>query len=150
MFLQQESQDLDLLLLQGLHCLALLSLHLSILYNNLVVRSFPRLHFIVFFLQVLWSKFAILFKFFSKKTNHFWNTPSTMFLSPVSLSFCSSRFFVFPNLFIGFFSFLELSFFRFRYRLSFLSICFGSTFTFFKSLYNVFRKLLIFRELCTP
>ena len=31
-----------------------------------------------FFLQVFWSKFAILFKFFSKKTNHFWITLSTL------------------------------------------------------------------------
>ena len=56
--MQQESQDLGLLLLQGLGCLALLNL------------SFLRFHFIVFFLQVFGSKFAILFKFLSKKTNH--------------------------------------------------------------------------------
>ena len=68
--MQQESQNLGLLLLQSLVCLALLNLHLLILYNDLVVLSFPRFHFIVFFLQVFWSKFAILFKFFSKKTNH--------------------------------------------------------------------------------
>ena len=45
---------------------------------------------------------------------------------------------------------LELSFFRFQYRLSFLSICFASTFTFFKSLSNVFKRLLIFREILNP
>ena len=72
------------LLLQGLDCLTLQSLDLLILYNGLVMLSFPRSPspFIVLFLQVFWSKFAILFKFFSKKTNHFLTKPSTLFFSP--------------------------------------------------------------------
>ena len=97
----------------------MLSFHLFILCNVLVMLSFPSFPLIFFFLQVFWSKFATLLKFSRIKpikTNHFWITPSTIFLSPVS-----------------FFSFLELSFLHFRFRLSFFSICFGSTFTFFKS-----------------
>ena len=78
--------------------------------------SFPSLSFIVFFLQTFWSKFTILFKFFLKKTNHFWTTPSTLFLFPVSLSSCSLRFLVSPNLSVAFFSILELSFFCFWYQ----------------------------------
>ena len=61
-------------------------------------------------------KFTIFFKLFLKKTNHFWTTPSTLFLFPVSLSSCSLRFLVSLNLFVSFFSILELSFFRFRYQ----------------------------------
>ena len=38
--LNQQSQDLGLLLLQGLDCLTLLSLHLLILYNELVMHLF--------------------------------------------------------------------------------------------------------------
>ena len=71
--------------------------------------SFPSFPFIVFFLQVFWSKFAILFKFFLKKTNHFRTTPSTLFLSPVSLSSCYLRFLslqIFPLLFSHFLSLL--------------------------------------------
>ena len=56
--LQQQSQDLNLLLLQGLDCLTFLSLYLLILYNELIMQSFPRFPFIVLFLQVFWSKFA--------------------------------------------------------------------------------------------
>ena len=48
--------------------------------------SFPSFPFIAFFLQVLWSKFAILIKFFSKKTNEFWTTTSNLFLPQVSIS----------------------------------------------------------------
>ena len=84
------------------------------------------------------------------KSNHLWTSPSTMFLSPVTLSSCTSRFLslqFFPLLFSHFLSFI---FFRFCYTLSFLSICFGSMFTFFKSLCNVFKKLLILREIFTP
>ena len=124
--LQQQSQDLSLLLLQGLDFLTLLSLDLLILCNELVMLSFPSLTFIVLFLQVFWSKFAILLKFYLKKTNHFSTKPSTLFLSPtfiLPLTFsCLSKFFhCFPSLF------LELFF-------SLLSICFGSMFIFFKSL----------------
>ena len=55
--------------------------------------------------------------FSSKKINHFLTKPSTLFLSPVSLSSCLLRFHVSPNLSIDcFFLFLELSFFRFRYQ----------------------------------
>ena len=97
------------------------------LYNELVMLSFPSFPFIVFFLQVFWSKFAILLKFFRMKrikTNHFWTTPSTMSLSPVSLSSCTSRFLplqIFPLLFFHFLSFL---FFVFDIIwLSFLSVC---------------------------
>ena len=115
--LQQQSQDLSLLLLQGLDCLTLLSLDLLILYNEVVMLSFPSFPFIVLFLQVFWSKFAVLFKFFSKKTNHFLTKPSTLFLSPVSLSSCLLRFHVSLNLSIDFFSyFLSFLFFRFRYQ----------------------------------
>ena len=134
-------------MLQDVDCMTLLSLHLFILYNELVMLYFPSFPFIVFFLQCdlnsspcsgfSWIKWI--------KTNHFWTTSSTMFLSPVSLSSCTSRF-----LFLQIFLLLELSFFRFQYRLSFLSICFASTVTFFKSLSNVFKRLLIFREILTP
>ena len=48
--LQQQSQDLSLLLLQGLDSLILLSLHLLIVYNEMVMLSFPNFPFIVFFL----------------------------------------------------------------------------------------------------
>ena len=84
--LQQQNQDLSLLLLQGLDCLTLLNLNLFILYNELVMLSFPSFPFIVLFLQVFESKFAILYKFFSMKTNRFLSKPSTLFLSTVSLS----------------------------------------------------------------
>ena len=80
--LQQQSQDLSLLLLQGLDCLTLLTLSLLILYNELFMLSFPGFPSIVLLLQVFWSKFTILFKFFSKKTNHFLTKPSTLFFSP--------------------------------------------------------------------
>ena len=51
---------------------------------------------------------------------------------------------IFLLLFSQFLSFL---FFVFDIRLSFLIICFGATFTYFKSLYFDFKKLRIFREL---
>ena len=57
-----------------------------------------------------------LFKFFSKKTNHFLTKPSTLISSPVSLSLASYVFIsleIFPFIF---FLFLELSYFRFRYH----------------------------------
>ena len=97
----------------------------------LVMLSLP---FIAFFLQVFWSKFETLFKFFSQKTNKFWTKISSLLLSPVSFSSCSLPFLVHPNLPIVFFSrFLSL-FLVFAIRLNFLGICFRSTFTFFKSL----------------
>ena len=133
--LQQQSQDLSLLLLLGLDCLTLLSLDLLILYIKLVIESFPSFPFIVLFLQIFWSKFAILFEFFSNKTRHFSAKPSTLFLSPVPLSSRLLGFHVFPNVSIAFFPFfLSFLVFVFDIRLSFLSICFGSTFTFFKPL----------------
>ena len=133
--LQQQNQDMSLLLLQGLDCLTLVSLDLLILYNELVMLSFPSFPFIVLFLQVFWSNFAILLKFLSKKSNHFLAKPSTSFLSPASLSSCPLQFHVSPNLSIAFFSyFLSFLFIVFEIRLSFLRICFSSTFTFFKSL----------------
>ena len=141
--MKQKSENLGLLLLQSLDCLTFLSWHLFILYNELVMLSFPSFLLIVFFLQVFWSKFATLLKFFSNKTNK--NQPLLnytfyyVFIPSVTLVFS-----------LFFFSFLELSFYRFRYRLSFLGICFGSTFTFFKSLCNVFKKLLVFREIFPP
>ena len=143
MSLKQKSENLGLLLLQSLDCLTFLSWHLFILYNELVMLSFPSFLLIVFFLQVFWSKFLTLLKFFSNKTNK--NQPLLnytfyyVFIPSVTLVFS-----------LFFFSFLELSFYRFRYRLSFLGICFGSTFTFFKSLCNVFKKLLVFRETFPP
>ena len=137
--LQQQNQDLSLLLLQGLDCLTLLNLNLFILYNELVMLSFPSFPFIVLFLQVFESKFAILFKFFSMKTNHFLSKPSTLFLSTVSLSTCISSLtlsYLSKSFHCFFFliSWVSFLFFVFDIRLSFLSICFGSTFTFFKSL----------------
>ena len=119
--LQQQNQDLSLLLLQGLDCLTLLNLNLFILYNELVMLSFPTFPFIVLFLQVFESKFAILYKFFSMKTNRFLSKPSTLFLSTVSLStFISSLTFSYlsKSFHCFFFSdFLsELSFFRVRYQ----------------------------------
>ena len=120
--LQQQSQDLSLLLLQGLDCLTLLSLDLLILCNELFMPSFPSFPFIVLFLQVFWSKFAILFKLFSKKTNHFSTKSSILFLSPVSLSSCLLRFHVSPNLSINFFSyFLSFLFFVFDISLFWVS-----------------------------
>ena len=151
--MKQKGQNLGLLLLQGLDCLTLPSLHLFILCNELVMLSFSSFPYIVFFLQVFWYKFGTLLKFFSDKTNK--NQPLLsytfyyVFVTSVILS-CTSRFFFSPNLSIAFFSFFELSSFRFRYRLCFLSICFWSTFTCFKSLCNVFKKSLIFREIFTP
>ena len=50
--LQQQSQDLSVLLLQGLDCRILLSLHLLILYDEVVMLSFPSFPFIILFLQV--------------------------------------------------------------------------------------------------
>ena len=101
--LQQQSQDLSLLLLEGLDCLTFLSLDLLILYNKLFMLSFPSFPFLVLFLEVFWSKFATLFKFFSKKTNHFLTKPSTLILSPVSLSSCLLRFHISRDLSIYFF-----------------------------------------------
>ena len=91
------------------------------LYNGLVMLSFLSFPFIVWFLQVFWAKFVILFMFFSKKTTHLLFKPSTLFLSStVSLSSCPLRFsclskFLHCFLFSIFF-FLELSWFRFRYQ----------------------------------
>ena len=133
--LQQQNQDMSLLLLQGLDCLTLVSLDLLILYNELVMLSFPSFAFIVLFLQVFWSNVAIVLKFLSKKSNRFLAKPSTSFLSPASLSSCPLHFHVSPNLSIAFFAyFLSFLFIVFEIRLSFLRICFSSTFTFFKSL----------------
>ena len=137
--LQQQNQDLSLLLLQGLDCLTLLNLNLFILYNELVMLSFPSFPFIVLFLQVFESKFAILYQFFSMKTNRFLSKPSTLFSSTVSLSTfisslmlsCLSKSF---HCFFFLISWVSFLFFVFDIRLPFLSICFGSTFTFFKSL----------------
>ena len=97
-------QDLSLLLLQDLDWLNLLSLDLLILYNELVMLSFPSFPFIVLLLQDFWFKFGILFKFFFKKTNHFLTKPSTLFSSSVSLSSCPLRFHVSPSSSIAFFS----------------------------------------------
>ena len=77
------------------------------------------------------------------KTNHIWTTPSSMFLLPVSLSSCTSRFLSFQIFSLLFSCFLSFLFFVF-------DISFGSTLTFFKSLCNVFKKLLIFREISHP
>ena len=111
LFLQQESQDLGLLLLQGLGCLALLNLHLLTLYNHLVVLFFfPRFHFIVFFLQVFRSKFAILFKFFSKKTNHTFKLHLLLCFYPQCHFHLAAHVFmslqIFPLVFSNFLSFL--------------------------------------------
>ena len=110
---QQQNQDLSLLLLQGLDCLTLLSFYLLILYNELVMLSFLSFPFMALFSQVIWSKFAILLKFFPKKTNYFLTKPSTLFLSPVSLSSCPLRFHVSPNLSIAFFLISWAFFFSF-------------------------------------
>ena len=75
--LQHQSQDLSLLLLQGSVCLTLLSLNLLIL--NELLLSFSSFPFIFLFLRVFWSKFAILFEVFLKKT------PTT---SQLNLQFC--------------------------------------------------------------
>ena len=91
-----------------------------ILYIELVMLSFTSFPFVVLFFQVFWYKFAILFTFFSKNTNHFLIKPSTLFLSLVLLSSCALRFHVSPSLFLIFFLFLELSFFRFRCQ----TVCF--------------------------
>ena len=116
--LQQQSQDLSLLLLQGLDCLTLLSLDLLTLYNELFMLPFPSFPFIVLFLQIFWSKFAILFKLFSTKTNHFSTKSLILFLSPVSLSSLASYVFMsLQNLSINFFSyFLSFLFVHFRYQ----------------------------------
>ena len=47
------------------------------------------------------------------KTNHFWTSPSTMFLSPVWLSSCTSHFHLSPSLSIAFFLVSWASFFSF-------------------------------------
>ena len=99
--------------------------------------------FIIFFLLVFWSKITILFKFFSKKTNHLWTTLSTLFfLSSVLLSSCPSILLSLQIVLLHLFPFVELS-----SNSHFLSIYYRSTFTFFKSL---FKKLLIFREIFIP
>ena len=103
--LQQQSQDLFARL--GLSDFA--ELPFADFYDELIMLSFPIFSLVVFFLQVFWSKFAILFKFFWTKTNNFWTTPSTLHLFQVSLS--SLQIFS-----IAFFSFLELSFFCFQYK----------------------------------
>ena len=107
----QQNQDLSLLLWQSLDCLTLLSLGFLILYNELVMLSFPSFPFIVLFLQVFWSKFAILFKFFSKITNDF--------LSNFQLCFypqCHFHFHLSKSFHCFFFLFLEPSFFSFQYQ----------------------------------
>ena len=114
--LQQQSQDLSLLLLQGLGLPDFTEFGLLILYNELVMLSFPSFPFIVLFLQVFWSKFAILFKFFSKKTNHLLTKPSTLFLSPVSLSSCPYVFMSLQFFPLLFFLIFWASFFHFRYQ----------------------------------
>ena len=141
--MHKQSQDLSLLLLQGwIAWLCWACIFWFCIISWLGMLSFLSFPFIVFFLQVFWSKFAILFKFFSKKTNHFWATPSTLFLSLVPLSPCSLHVFVSLQIFLLlFFSFIEFLFFVLYIRLSFLSICFGSAFIFVKSPCKVFKKL---------
>ena len=84
-----------------------------ILYNELAMLSFPSFAFIVFFLQVFWSNFASLLKFFSNKV--YKNQPLLsytfyfMLLSSMSLSPCTSRFLclqIFPLVFSDFLSFV--------------------------------------------
>ena len=93
-------------------CINLLSLQQQ---SQDLYAVIPELPFHCFVLaNLLISKFAILFKFFSKKTNHFLSKPSTFFLSSVTfilpLTFsCLSK-----SLHYFFFLLLELSFFRFR------------------------------------
>ena len=82
------------------------------------------------------------------KTYHFWTTPSTMFLSPVSLSYCTSSFLslqIFPLLFSYFLSFLFWTFFFF---LSGQKVQFSISFTSFtKSLViGTLAILSIFNE----
>ena len=150
LLLQQQSQDLSLLLLHNLDCLTLLSLDLLVLYNELVMLSFPSFPFIDLFLQVFWSKFEILFTFFSKKTNHFLTKPSTLFLFPVSLSSCLLRFHVSRDLSIAFFFLISwaLFFFVFDIKLSFLSIYFGLNLS-VKSSRSSYLWLLVFFLTCT-
>ena len=69
--------------MQDLDLLTLLSLDLLILYNELVMLSFPSFPFIVLLLQDFWFKFGILF---------------------MLLSSCPLRFHVSPNSSIAFFS----------------------------------------------
>ena len=114
MSLQQQNQDTSLLLLQGLDCLTLVSLDLLILYNELVMLSFPSFPFIVLFLQVFWSNFEILLKFLSKKSNRFLAKPSTSFLSPASLILSLTFSCLSKSFHCFFFLFLELCFYRFR------------------------------------
>ena len=93
-------------------CLTLLSLHLFILHNELVMLSFSSFPLIVFFLQVFWSKFVTLLKFFFNKTNknkpllnytfHYVFIPSATFI--LHLTFLSLQ--IFPLLFSHFLSFL--------------------------------------------
>ena len=139
--MKQKSQNLGLLLLPGLDWLTLRSLHF--------------LQACVFFFQVFWSKFATLLKFFSNKTTNknqpllnftFYHVfiPSVTFVLHLTFSSLSKSFHCFLSLFLSFL------FFVFDIRLSFLSICFGYKFNFFKYLCNVFNKLLIFREIFTP
>ena len=79
---------------------------------------FSDLPFIILFSLVFWSKITILFKFFSKKTNHLWTTLSTLFFFIISVTFILSvNFFVSPNCSITFVSicwaFFKQSFFEY-------------------------------------
>ena len=105
--------------------------------------SFPSFPFNVLFLPVFWSKFTVLFKFSSKKTNHILTKPSALFLSPVSLSSCPLRFHVSPNLSIVLFLFLELSFFCFRYQ----TVFFEYLLRFYVHFFRI--SLLGFQEVAT-
>ena len=117
--LQQQSQDLSLLLLQGLGLPDFTDFGLLILYNELVMLSFPSFPFIVLFLQVFWSNFEILLKFLSKKSNRFLAKPSTSFLSPASLILPLTFSCLSKSFHCFFFLFHEPYFFHFQYQIVF-------------------------------
>ena len=139
--LQQQSQDL-FARLQGLDCLSLLSFNLPT--------------FMMSWLCCL-SRFS-LWLFSSCKSSDLnsrscssfsGRKPTTSELHLLHCIYSKCHFHLSRSFPLLFSHFLSSLFFVFNIRLSFLIICFGSTFTFLKSLYKVFEKLVIFRELST-
>ena len=110
------------------------------------ILSFPSFHFIFCFLQVFWSKFAQVFL----EENQPLLNNDFCFIFHHQCHFHLALYVFFSlQIFNGFFLISWAFFFVVDTRLSFLSIYFRSTFTLFKSLCKVFKKLLIFRKLFT-
>ena len=112
--LQQQNQDPSLLLLQGLDCLALVNFYLLILYNELVMLSFPSFHSLFCSCKSSDLNSRSCSSFFRRKPTTSYVNLQLCFYSQCHLSLTFSCFSKSFHCF--FFLFLEFCFFRFRYQ----------------------------------